>query len=66
MLSVDYPLAPDAKFPVQLDECYQVYRWAILNALRIGMYGTPPGPASPPLTQPAFSAADVQGHLPSA
>jgi len=35
---VDYTLAPDAQFPTQIDECYQVYRWALRNALRLGAW----------------------------
>jgi len=38
ILSVDYTLAPDAQFPTQIDECYQVYRWALRNALRLGAW----------------------------
>ncbi|KCV72410.1 hypothetical protein H696_01806 [Fonticula alba] len=36
ILSVDYRLAPDFPFPVQLEECWQAYRWAVRNAQRLG------------------------------
>jgi hypothetical protein len=29
ILSVDYSLAPDAKFPLALEECFYVYRWLV-------------------------------------
>lgn len=35
-VSVDYRLAPEYPFPVQLHECYQVYQWALENATALG------------------------------
>ncbi len=36
VLSVDYRLAPEAKFPAQHDDALAAYRWAIANAGSIG------------------------------
>lgn len=29
LISVDYSLSPDAKFPTALEECYHVYQWLV-------------------------------------
>ncbi len=42
VLSVEYRLAPEFKFPTGLDDCRQAYLWAIENAAR---YGAPGGRA---------------------
>jgi len=43
VLSVDYRLAPEFKFPVGLDDCTAAYMWAVDNAAR---YGAPVGKAA--------------------
>lgn len=34
VFSIDYRLAPANRFPCQVDDCWQVYCWLILNAKR--------------------------------
>ena len=36
VMSIDYRLAPEYAYPVQLEECWQAYRWAVKNAMRVG------------------------------
>lgn len=36
LLSIDYKLAPEHKFPVALHECVYTYVWALQNAERLG------------------------------
>ncbi|MGE0740632.1 MAG: alpha/beta hydrolase [Hyphomonadaceae bacterium] len=43
VISVDYRLAPEHKFPVGLDDCVAVYTWAVENSAR---YGAPVGKAA--------------------
>ncbi len=43
VLSVDYRLAPEHKFPVGLDDCICAYEWALKSAER---YGAPAGEAA--------------------
>ncbi len=40
VLSVDYRLAPEFKYPIGLDDCIAAYNWAVDNAAR---YGAPVG-----------------------
>lgn len=37
IVSVDYTKTPDQHYPVQLEECYQSYRWLLANAESIGV-----------------------------
>ena len=32
IVSIDYTKTPDQQYPVQLEECYQAYRWILNNA----------------------------------
>ncbi len=43
VLSVEYRLAPEYKFPVGLEDCIAAYQWAVDNAAR---YGAPVGKAA--------------------
>ena len=43
VLSVDYRLAPQHKFPAGIDDCIQAYEWGVRNA---GRYGAPEGVAA--------------------
>ncbi len=37
IISVDYTLAPDAKYPYSLDECYYVYEWLVSGKNQLGI-----------------------------
>ncbi|MEL6257906.1 MAG: alpha/beta hydrolase [Pseudomonadota bacterium] len=43
VLSVDYRLAPEHKWPAGLNDCRAAYEWALKNA---GAHGAPPGEAA--------------------
>jgi acetyl esterase/lipase len=43
VLSVDYRLAPQNKFPAGIDDCIAAYEWGVRNA---GKYGAPEGVAA--------------------
>lgn len=43
VMSVDYRLAPDYKFPIGLEDCISCYQWAVDNAAR---FGAPVGKAA--------------------
>ena len=43
VLSVDYRLAPQHKFPAGIDDCIAAYEWGVRNA---GKYGAPEGMAA--------------------
>lgn len=43
VLSVDYRLAPEFKYPIGLEDCIAAYNWAVDNAAR---YGAPVGKAA--------------------
>lgn len=43
VLSVDYRLAPEFKYPIGLEDCLAAYNWAVDNAAR---YGSPVGRAA--------------------
>ncbi len=36
VINIEYHLAPETKFPVQLDECYDVAKWAVAHAAEYG------------------------------
>eukprot|EP00029_Vermamoeba_vermiformis_P011826 TRINITY_DN662_c0_g1_i1.p1 TRINITY_DN662_c0_g1~~TRINITY_DN662_c0_g1_i1.p1 ORF type:complete len:949 (-),score=206.38 TRINITY_DN662_c0_g1_i1:146-2992(-) len=38
IISVDYTLAPDAKYPYALDECYYVYEWLVSGKNQLGIH----------------------------
>jgi len=37
VISVDYPLAPESKFPIGFDACYETVEWAYINAAVLGI-----------------------------
>lgn len=37
IISVDYTLAPDAKYPYALDECFYVYEWLVSGKNQLGI-----------------------------
>jgi len=37
VLSVDYKLAPEYPYPYAVNECFEVYKWLLLNAHQIGL-----------------------------
>lgn len=43
VLSIDYRLAPEYRFPIGLEDCQAAYQWAVDNAAR---YGAPVGKAA--------------------
>lgn len=36
VLSIDYSLAPESKYPVALEECFYAYHWALENCTSLG------------------------------
>ena len=40
VVSVDYRLSPEYKFPIPLDDCYAATQWVVANAKDIGIDGT--------------------------
>jgi acetyl esterase len=40
VVSVDYRLSPEYKFPIPLDDCYAATQWIVANAKDIGIDGT--------------------------
>jgi acetyl esterase/lipase len=40
VISVDYTLAPEAKYPQSLQECYYVYKWLLDPNNVLGMYSS--------------------------
>ena len=37
ILSVNYSLSPEAKYPVAINECVKVYQWLLQNRHQIGL-----------------------------
>jgi hormone-sensitive lipase len=38
IISIDYNTAPESMFPVQVQECFEAYRWIVNNAMKICMF----------------------------
>jgi acetyl esterase len=53
VLSVDYRLAPEHKFPAGLDDCIAAYSWAVDNAARYGA----------PVSKAAVGGDSMGGHF---